>query len=254
MRFLLLLVLFLFASTRLQGQSATTSPKPMKRILFVLTSHGQLGTTGKPTGYYLPEVAEPYHVFAKQGYQVDFASIAGGKPPVDGYKPEVPSLKAFIDSPAWVRLQASTPLASVNTRGYDAIYFPGGHGCMWDLPANEAVHRVIREVYERGGVVAAVCHGPAALIDAKLSNGAYLVAGKRVAAFTDAEEAADGLTAVVPFLLSGTLKARGANLIDAPNGKSNVVNDERLITGQNAASATAIGEAIVAALNAATTR
>jgi putative intracellular protease/amidase len=128
--------------------------------------------------------------------------------------------------------------------GYQAIFFAGGHGTMWDFPDSPAVQRVTREIYERGGVVAAVCHGPAALVNVKLSNGDYLLKGKRFAAFTDDEERAVKLESVVPFLLASTMQARGGTHEAAANFQAKVVSDQRLVTGQNPASATGVAEAV----------
>jgi len=141
-------------------------------------------------------------------------------------------------------LANSISLADVDTSKYSAVFFAGGHGTMWDFADSPAVQRVIREIYEARGIVAAVCHGPAALVNAKLSDGGYLVAGKRVASFTDEEEAEVQATKIVPFLLASTLKARGALHQHAPNWAANVVTDGRLVTGQNPASAHGVGEAI----------
>jgi putative intracellular protease/amidase len=128
------------------------------------------------------------------------------------------------------------------------VFFAGGHGTMWDFADSPAVQKVIREIWEAGGIVSAVCHGPAALVNARLSDGSYLVAGKKLAAFTDDEEAEVKYTKVVPYLLATTLKERGALHQPAPNWTENVVTDGRLITGQNPASAHGVGTAVVASL------
>ena len=133
----------------------------------------------------------------------------------------------------------------VEAADYDAIYFAGGHGTMWDLPDNDALKRLTADIYEAGGVVSAVCHGPAALVNVTLSDGSHLVDGKELAAFTNDEEAAVELTEAMPFLLETKLRERGARFKAAPNFESNVVVSERLVTGQNPASATGVAEAIV---------
>lgn len=240
----------LSAGMTLTQPKPTIQSKPTMRVLFVLTSHSQLGTTGRTTGYYLSEVAHPYHVLQQHGFSVEFASIQGGQLPVDGYKLEDPLNKAFVESEAWSRLNQSRRLADVNPADFDAVFFPGGHGTMWDFPGNTDIQRVAAAIYTNGGAVAAVCHGPAALTEIRLPNGSYLVAGKRVAAFTNAEEEAAGLTGVVPFLLADRLTGRGAVHVPAPNWQSNVQVDHRLITGQNPASATAVAEALVKVLQA----
>ncbi|GAA3136300.1 type 1 glutamine amidotransferase domain-containing protein [Planomonospora alba] len=220
---------------------------PTKRILTVLTSHDRLGDTGRATGFYVSEAAHPWEVFRKAGFEVDLASIAGGEPPQDGYDSGDPVQREFLEV-FGERLRTTPRLAEVDPAGYDAVFFAGGHGTMWDFPGDGDVTRVARAVYERGGVVAAVCHGPSALVDVTLSDGTHLVSGREVAAFTNAEEAAVGLTEAVPFLLADALTARGARHSAGPEFAEHVVRDGRLVTGQNPASAAATAEQVVAAL------
>ncbi|MBV9314833.1 MAG: type 1 glutamine amidotransferase domain-containing protein [Pseudonocardia sp.] len=222
---------------------------PTKKILIGLTSHADLDGVRK-TGYYLSEAAHPWQVFNQAGYTVDLASTAGGEPPVDGADLSDPIQRAFTEDPE-VRVKlASTPtFADVNSADYDAVLFAGGHGTMWDFPSDPALARVAREIYESGGVVAAVCHGPAALVGVKLSDGRALVEGKEVSAFTNAEEAAAGLTDVVPFLLQDRLEQLGAKHTGAPNFEPHVMVDNRLVTGQNPASATGVAQAVLAELS-----
>ena len=222
--------------------NADTTTKP---VLFVLTSHGIKGKTGQPTGYYLSEVTHPLAVLEAAGIKIEFASIQGGEPPVDGLNMEDQVNARYWNDPAFRENVRSTQrLEDVESSKYSAIFFAGGHGAMWDFPTSPAVDRVTREIYEADGVVGAVCHGPAALVNVKLSSGTYLVAGKSVSAFTDEEERAVGLDGVVPFLLATTLLVRGAFHHPQPNWTRNVVIDGRLVTGQNPQSATAVGEAI----------
>lgn len=219
-----------------------------ERILLVLTSHSDLGGV-RATGYYVGEAAEPWQVFVDAGYTVDVASIAGGAPPEDGRNDDDPTQRAFLTDPHIAGQLADTrALAEVKADDYDAVFFVGGHGAMWDFPTAPAVTAVGREVYESGGIVAAVCHGPAALVGITLSDGAPLVAGKRVAGFTNDEEAAVGLTGVVPFLLADALAARGATHLPGPDFTENVVSDQRVVTGQNPQSAAGVARAVVAAL------
>ena len=219
-----------------------------KKILIGLTSHGDLAGL-RPTGYYLPEVAHPWRVFTDAGYTVDLASTAGGEPPVDGADLTDPVQRAFTDDPTMAAKARSTPtFAGIDGGDYDAVLFAGGHGTMWDFPADPALARLAREVYEDGGVVAAVCHGPAALVGVILSDGRPLVAGKHVAAFTNAEEAAVGLAGVVPFLLQTRLEQLGAAHTAAPDFQAHVVADHRLVTGQNPASATGVAQAVLTEL------
>lgn len=164
---------------------------------------------------------------------------------MDGFDLSDANNARFWTDPTFRKALAnSLSLADIEPSRYSATFFAGGHGTMWDYPDSPAVQRVIRGVYEAGGVVAAVCHGPAALVNARLSDGSYLVAGKHVAAFTDQEEEEMKATHIVPFLLATTLKARGALHQPAPNWAANVVVDGRLVTGQNPASAHGVGERV----------
>lgn len=219
------------------------------RALIVLTSHDRLGGTGRSTGYYLPEVAHPWQVFTDAGFTVDLVSVRGGEPPVDGLDPDDPVQRKFLDDPDMSVKVKNTPTpGEIDPSRYDIVLYAGGHGVMWDFPGNAELAAIGRQVYERGGVVAAVCHGPAGLVDLTLSDGTHLVDGRRVAAFTNDEEAAVGLTEVVPFLLADRLVERGATHVPAPNFEANVVVDGRLVTGQNPASAVGVAEAALAAL------
>lgn len=220
-----------------------------RRALIALTSHATLGTTGKPTGAYLAEVSHPYAVLRAAGWEVDFVSVRGGAVPLDGVSRKDPVDAAFLDDAATLaRLHASAAPAEVDASRYDAIFYAGGHGTMWDLPKADDLAAIASAIYQRGGVVAAVCHGPAGLLPIRLPDGTPLVRGKEVAAFTNDEEAAVGLTAVVPFLLADALTERGALHRPAPNWARHVVVSERLVTGQNPASAAGVAEAIVALL------
>lgn len=222
-----------------------------KRALIVVTSHAKLGDTGKPTGYYLPEVAHPYAALVARGIEVDIASIAGGTAPLDPSSLQLndPVNKQFWETPATrAKLEQTQPLSKIDPGHYQAVLFAGGHGTMWDFPGSADVQRIAAGIYENGGVVAAVCHGPAALVDVKLPSGQYLVAGRQVAAFSDAEEEAAGLTKVMPFLLQTTLEQRGARYSKAALWKAHVQVDGRLVTGQNPASAAGVGAAVATLL------
>ncbi|KEA04395.1 type 1 glutamine amidotransferase domain-containing protein (plasmid) [Agrobacterium fabrum] len=224
----------------------------IKPILCVVTSHPIRGDTGEPTGFAMVELTHPLEVFEAAGIPVEIASIRGGHPPIDFFDLSDPvndrfwKDKAFRDA-----LAHSLVLADLDPARYSAVFFAGGHGTMWDFADDAAVQTVIREIWEAGGIVSAVCHGPAALVNAKLSDGSYLVASKKLAAFTDAEEAEVKYDKVVPYLLASTLNDRGALHQPAPNWSENVVTDGRLITGQNPASAHGVGKAIVDKLTAA---
>ncbi|HUQ07999.1 MAG TPA: type 1 glutamine amidotransferase domain-containing protein [Kofleriaceae bacterium] len=220
------------------------------RILIATTSHDKKGaTTGEPTGAYLSEVSHPYRVFADAGFEIEVASVRGGKVPLDGVDRADETNAALLDdSRAMAKLEASIPSADVDPARYDAIFFAGGHGTMWDLPTDPGFARATAAIYEAGGVVSAVCHGPAALVDVTLSNGAYLVAGKTVSVFTNAEERAVKLETVVPFLLEDRFTERGARVDAAPLWAAKVSVDERLVTGQNPASAAGVAQAVVGLL------
>ncbi|MFK0274121.1 type 1 glutamine amidotransferase domain-containing protein [Ensifer sp. NPDC090286] len=222
-----------------------TNANPKKPVLFVLTSHGTKGESGQPTGFYLGEVTHPLSVLEAAGIAVEFASIKGGEPPVDGLDLEDDTNRRYWNDEAFrAAIRTTARLDDVDPERYAAIFFAGGHGAMWDLPQSSAVDRATRSVFEAGGAVAAVCHGPAALVNVRLSDGRYLVAGRNVSAFTDSEERAVGLDKTVPFLLASTLVERGATHHPAADWTSKVVVDGRLITGQNPQSATGVGEAL----------
>ena len=223
------------------------------KILLVLTSHSQLGDTGKKTGFWLPELTHPYYEFKKAGYLIDVASIQGGVAPVDPKslkEPDDAHERFLQDAELMAKVFTTLPLSEVNPSAYQAVVFAGGSGPMWDFPNNEHVNRVAAAIYENNGIVSAICHGPAALVDVKLSNGKYLISGKKVSAFTNKEEEELKLTHVVPFLLQDKLIERGAKYIHGKPWKENVVVDGRLITGQNPASAKKVAEKIIKHLKA----
>lgn len=224
----------------------------IKPVLIVMTSHGTKGESGDPTGFFLSEVTHPLAVFDAADIPVAFASIQGGEPPIDGFDLDDETNRRYWNNPMFrAAIRSTQKLADVDPADYSAIFFAGGHGAMWDLPGNAAVNDITRAIYEVGGVVGAVCHGPAALVDVTLSDGRHLVDGRRVSAFTDSEERAVGLENVVPFLLASRLVERGANHQPADDWTPQVVTDERLITGQNPQSATGVGEALRDLLTAA---
>jgi putative intracellular protease/amidase/alkylhydroperoxidase/carboxymuconolactone decarboxylase family protein YurZ len=218
---------------------------PIKPVLCVVTSHSIKGDSGQPTGFWLSELTHALEVLQEAGIPTALASVRGGQPPIDGFDLSDKVNARYWDDPGFrTELAHSLSLEEVVTSRYSAVFFAGGHGTMWDFADSPAVQRVIREIYEAGGIVAAVCHGPASLVNVKLSDGNYLVAGKSVASFTDDEEAEVKATRIVPFLLASTLKQRGAQHKPAPNWTANVVVDGRLVTGQNPASAHGVGEAL----------
>ncbi len=219
----------------------------MKKVLIVVTSHDELGKTGQKTGYYLSEVTHPYFQLVDAGIQVDIASPKGGKAPVDPKSDDLkdPENKRFIEDPNHKdKLENTLVLAAIDPNQYDAILFAGGHGTMWDFYPNDVIARLAATLYEKGGYVAAVCHGPAALLNIKLSNGDYLIQGKQISAFSNDEENAVGLANDMPFLLESELIARGGHYVKASEWQAKVAVSERLITGQNPASAAGVGQVL----------
>ncbi|OHV79935.1 type 1 glutamine amidotransferase domain-containing protein [Ensifer sp. LCM 4579] len=212
------------------------------KILMVLTSHDQLGNTGKPTGFWLEEFAAPYYVFKDAGAEVTLASPKGGQPPIDPKSDEpenqTEAMERFKRDPAAQAELASTRrVAEVKMEGFDAIFYPGGHGPMWDLADDANSIALIEDFYNAGKPVAAVCHGPAVLRGAT-HQGEPIVKGKRVTGFTNSEEEAVQLTEVVPFLVEDELKRLGGRFEKAADWVDFTVVDGQLITGQNPSSST----------------
>jgi len=228
----------------------TKQASKLKPVLFVVTSNAVKGATGLPTGFNLAEVTHPLEKLQAAGIRVEFASPQGGAAPLDGLEDmKDPVIARYWADAAFRHAIAYTlRLDDVDPSRYSAIFFAGGHGTMWDFPDSTAAQKAIREIDAAGGIVSAVCHGPAALVNARRVDGSLLVAGKRVAAFTDGEEEEVQSTHVVPFLLASTLIERGAQHQNAANWANNVVVDGRLITGQNPQSAARLGEALRDAL------
>jgi len=226
---------------------ALTSLSASDRILIVVTNHSSLGETGTKTGYFLSEVAHPWHVFREAGYEVDFASPAGGYAPMDpkSFDLQDPVNRAFWETLSAVEALVHTrALAEIEPSDYKAIFFAGGHGTMWDFPNSALIAEKISAIYSAGGIVGAVCHGPAALVGVEV-DGAPLVKGRKVAAFTNSEESAVQLTDAMPFLLETKLRKLGAEFVKASDFQKKVAVDGRLVTGQNPASAEAAAKAIV---------
>ncbi|PVD53685.1 type 1 glutamine amidotransferase domain-containing protein [Terrimonas sp.] len=215
------------------------------KILFVVTSHDAKGSTGEKTGYYLGEVSHPWEVLTAAGYEIDFVSPQGGNPPVDGFDLTDSTNKKFWEDQYYHhKISHSMKPSEVIAGDYKAVFFAGGHGVMWDLPDDLTIAALAAKIYENNGVVAAVCHGPAGLVNIKLSNGKFLVDGKKVNGFTNEEEEMVKLTGVVPFLLENKLKERGGIYEKSAPWQLHVTIDNRLITGQNPQSAKAVGKAI----------
>ena len=215
----------------------------MKKILLVLTSQDTLGDTGEATGYNVAEASHPWKVFRDAGYFVDFASIAGGQPPRDEVQEDDPVQVEFTQDETVKASLYNTPRVSVvDPSQYDAVYLVGGHGTMWDFTGDADLQKLIASVYDSGGVVGAVCHGPSGLVDVELGTGVALLSGRKVAAFTNAEEKAVGKQDVVPYLLQDKLEEQGATVKVADNWEENVQVDERLVTGQNPQSAAGVAK------------
>ena len=225
------------------------------RILMIVTSCDHLGRTGKKTGLWLEELAAPYHEFKSHGYEIDVASPQGGEAPVDPHSlTSISALfKAYIqDRDLNRKIKNTLPLFTLDRSGsdYDAYFVVGGHGIMYDAPNNVVLQRMLGNAFEHGRIVSAVCHGPAALVNVRLSNGKYLVEGRRINSFTDEEERLMKLDNVVPFLLESRLRERGAIFQKTQPQHACVIIDGNLMTGQNPASAAPLGKSIADALAA----
>jgi len=219
----------------------------IKHVLFILTNAAEIGPNHRATGYFFPEVAHPYEVFAESGVAVEYASLQGGTPPEDGYDANDPAQLAFRNSAAIRRMAHSRKLSEVDVLDYDAIFFPGGLGPMVDIANNPEIQRAVERAWQAGKIVAAVCHGPAALLGAKNEDGTPLVKGRKLTSFSNAEESGYA-QADVPFLLEDALRAEGAEYSSVEVWQEKVVVDGKLMTGQNPASGGPLAKAIVAAL------
>jgi putative intracellular protease/amidase len=222
-------------------------------ILMVLTSHDRLGDTGKKTGFWLEEFAAPYYVFKDAGATLTLASPAGGQPPLDPKSDEpdaqTEATRRFQQDPAAQQALATTvKLSSVSAEEFDAVFYPGGHGPLWDLAVDETSIRLIEAMVAAGKPVAAVCHAPGVLGKVKGTDGAPLVKGRRVTGFTNTEEAAVGLTNIVPFLVEDMLVKNGGQYSKAGDWEPYVITDGLLVTGQNPASSEPGAHALLALL------
>jgi putative intracellular protease/amidase len=226
------------------------------KILIVLTSHDQLGNTGKKTGFWLEEFVSPYYVFKDAGAKITLASPKGGRPPLDPSS-ELPenlteSTKRYSkDKAAQAELADTKKIADVSAEDFDAVFYPGGHGPMWDLTDNRESIALIEAFVKADKPVGAVCHAPASLVNVRGKDGEYLVKSKRVTSFTNAEEEAAGLTEVVPFLLEDRLKKRGGLYSKGADWTPHVQVDGKLVTGQNPASSRPAAEELLKLLRSA---
>ncbi|MDH1265571.1 type 1 glutamine amidotransferase domain-containing protein [Pseudomonas sp. GD03944] len=220
------------------------------KILMVLTSHEQLGDTGLKTGFWLEEFAAPYYVFKDAGARLTLASPQGGQPPIDpkstAEESQTEATRRFNDDSATQRALATTvPLSEIDASDYDALFYPGGHGPLWDLAEDTLSIALIERFLEQGKPVAAVCHAPAVLRHPKGNDGKPVVSGKRVTGFSNSEETAVQLNDVVPFLVEDMLTANGGHYTSADDWMSHVEIDGLLITGQNPASSEATARALI---------
>ncbi|MFM0051089.1 type 1 glutamine amidotransferase domain-containing protein [Caballeronia grimmiae] len=220
------------------------------KVLIVLTSHDQLGNTGRKTGFWLEELAAPYYTFKEAGAEIVLASPRGGQPPLDpkSNEPEnqTDMTRRFeLDPDARAQLAATVRLDSVSQADFDTVFYPGGHGPLWDLAEDKNSIALIESFVAAGKPVALVCHAPGALRHVRSADGTPLVQGKKVTGFANSEEAAVGLTDIVPFLVEDELKAKGGIYSKADDWSPYVVTDGLLITGQNPASSSPVAASLL---------
>ncbi|MCW1920585.1 type 1 glutamine amidotransferase domain-containing protein [Rhodobacter sp. KR11] len=223
------------------------------KILMILTSHDTLGDTGKKTGFWLEELAAPYYTFKDAGAEITLASPKGGQPPLDPVSNlpdfQTEATRRFeADAQAGAALAHTRKLSEVNAADYDTVFYPGGHGPLWDLTNDAHSVALIEAFIAAGKPVALVCHAPGVLRDVKGLDGQPLVKGRRVTGFTNTEEEGVGLTKIVPYLVEDMLKSKGGLFESGPDWGSFVLQDGLLITGQNPGSSTAAAERLLAAL------
>ena len=222
----------------------------MKKVLMVLTSHSELGNTGRKTGFWLEELAAPYYTFKDAGVEIVLASPAGGQPPLDPKSDETDSqtddTRRFkADAAATAQLAATLRLDTIDQADFDTVFYPGGHGPLWDLAEDQHSIKLIESFIAANKPVALVCHAPGVLRHVKAASGQPLVDGKKVTGFTNTEEEGVGLTDIVPFLVEDQLKALGGVYSKGVDWGSYVVEDGLLITGQNPASSAAAAAALL---------
>lgn len=224
------------------------------KILFVLTSHSELGNTGKRTGFWIEEFAAPYYVLADAGADITIASPAGGQPPVDpaSEAPDAQTMDTIRfndDVSLKSKLAVSIKLDDINVDDFDAVFYPGGHGPLWDLANNTTSIALIEKFYKNNKPIAFVCHAPAALLHVKGEDGKSIVNERKVTGFSNSEETAVKLTDVVPFLLEDELKKLGATYSKGENWSPYILKDGLLITGQNPASSKPVANLLLEILS-----
>jgi putative intracellular protease/amidase len=253
MKKITILIIIVLTLSCITAIAQKQNKKVMKKVLFVLTSHDKLGNTDEKTGYWTEEFAAPYYELTDKGVVIDIATPLGGQPPIDP-KSEDPSAatedtkRLDNDSAVLDKLKHTPKLADVNQADYDAVFYPGGHGPLWDLANDKNSIALIESFYTNGKPVAFVCHSPAALKNVKV-NGEFLVKGKQLTGFSNTEEEAVGLTKVVPFLLEDALQANGATYSKIGDWQPYAIEDGLLITGQNPASSKLVAEKLLNQLN-----
>jgi putative intracellular protease/amidase len=218
-----------------------------KKILFMVSSTSIIGPKKRRTGNLLTEVAHPYEAFKKQGYDIDVYSVKGGEAPIDMVEETDPVNVAFLNDDGLTKMKNTSSIEDVSVDKYDAVFVPGGLAPVVDMPENPTVQKILSSMYEKGGVVSAVCHGPVSLINVKLKDGTYLVDGKKVTGFSIAEEL-NYAKEDVPFELEDALKERGAKYSCVAPWQPYSIADGRLVTGQNPASAQGVAEKVIAIL------
>lgn len=217
-----------------------------KKVLFVVTSHDKVGDTDENTGYYMAEVSHPWLVLHNAGYEIDFVSPKGGKAPIDAFDLEDETNKIFWENDIYrTKVENTNKVSMINPDDYIAMYYAGGHGTMWDFADNIDLSDIARTIYENGGVIGGVCHGPSGIVNIKLSDGKYLVEGKKINSFTNEEEKFLKMENVVPFLLETLMIEHGAIFEKSGIWEPHVTVDNRIVTGQNPQSATGVGKAIL---------
>ena len=253
MKKIALLAIIAFTAVSSSALAQKSNKKRMKKVLFVVTSNDKLGNTGEKTGFWSEEFAAPYYELLDQGVEITIASPLGGQPPIDPKSADPASAtedtKRFdADKVLQEKLKNTLKLSTVNQKDYDAVFYPGGHGPLWDLVQDQNSIALIESFYTHNKPVAFVCHAPAVLKNVKV-KGEYLVKGKKITGFTNEEEEAVGLTKVVPFLLEDALASNGGIFSKGPNWQPYAVEDGLLITGQNPASSKLVAGKLLKKLN-----
>jgi putative intracellular protease/amidase len=253
MKKIALFAIITFTAVSFSATAQKSNKKGMKKVLFVVTSNDKLGNTGEKTGFWSEEFAAPYYELLDKGIEITIASPLGGQPPIDPKSADPSSAtedtKRFdADQALQEKLKNTHKLSTINQKDYDAVFYPGGHGPLWDLVEDKNSIALIESFYTHNKPVAFVCHAPAVLKNVKV-KGEYLVKGKKVTGFTNEEEEAVGLTKVVPFLLEDALTQNGAKFSKIGNWQPYAVEDGLLITGQNPASSKLVAGKLLEQLN-----